>query len=277
MVGRPDVHVLGLELALQVAGDGLGLGNLLGLQPLALEHVQEVHVAAHIELHGAVQLHTAVLEQLGHHPVGDGRADLALDVITDDRHTRVGELFGPHRVGSDEYGQRVDEGHAGVDGALRVELVGLLGTHRQVGHHDVDVRVLERLDHVDGLGVGDLDGLGVVLADAVQRRAALHGHVGGRNVGDLDRVVLRREDRLGQVEADLLGVHVERCHELHVTNVVLAELHMHEAGHGVVLVGVEIVLHTLDQRGRAVPDTDNGDSYLRRRLGRIVLTHRTFS
>ena len=210
--------------------------------------------------------------------MGDGGTDLALDVVTDDRHTRVGELLGPHRVGSDEHGQRVDEGHPGVDGALRVELVGLLRTHRQVGHHDVDVRVLERLDHVDGLGVGDLDGLGVVLADAVQRRAALHGHVGGRNVGDLDRVVLRREDRLGQVEADLLGVHVERGHELHVADVILAERDVHQAGNGAVGVGVVVVLHALNQRGRAVADADNGDPNLRRRLGRhIVLTHRTFS
>ena len=59
------------------------------------------------------------------------------------------ELLGPHRVRGDEHRQRVDERHAGVDGALRVELVGLLGAHRQVGDHHVDVVVLERLDHVD--------------------------------------------------------------------------------------------------------------------------------
>src|SRR3712207_7969002 len=51
------------------------LGDLLGLQALALEHVLEVHVAADVELHRAVELHAAVLEQLGQHPVGDGRAD----------------------------------------------------------------------------------------------------------------------------------------------------------------------------------------------------------
>ncbi len=123
----------------------------------------------------------------------------------------------------------------------------------------VDLVVLERLDHVDGLGVGDLDGLGVVLADAVERRAALHRDVGGRHVGDLDGVVLRREDRLGQVEADLLGVDVERGDELHVAHVVLAELDVHQAGNGDVLVGVLVVLHALHKRGRAVAHADNGD------------------
>ena len=99
-----------------------------------------------------------------------------------------------------------------------------------------------------GLGVGHLDGLGVVLADAVERRAALHGDVGRRHVGDLDGVVLRGEDGFGQVEADLLGVHVEGGDELHVADVVLAELHVHQAGHRGVLIGVLVVLHTLDQR-----------------------------
>lgn len=208
--------------------------------------------------------------------MGDGRADLALDVVADDRHAGVGELLGPHRVRGDEHRQRVDERHTGVDGALGVELVGLLRTHRQVGHQHVDLGLLERLDHVDRLGVGHLDGVGVVLADAVQRRAALHRDVGGRHVGDLDGVVLRREDRLGQVEADFLGVHVERGDELDVADVVLAELHVHQAGHGAVLVGVEVVLHALDERRCAVTDADDGDSYLRLRvfrLRRLVITH----
>ena len=126
----------------------------------------------------------------------------------------------------------------------------------------VDVVVLERLDHVDRVGVGHLDGLGVVLADAVEGRAALHGDVGRRHVGDLDGVVLRREDRLGQVEADLLGVDVERGDELHVADVVLAELHVHQAGHGGVLVGVLVVLHALHKRGRAVAYADNRDPHL---------------
>ena len=78
-------------------GDGLGLGDLLRLQPVALEHVLEVHVAADVELVGAVQDHPAVLEQLGQHPVGDGRPDLGLDVVTDDRHAGGGRTSRPTR------------------------------------------------------------------------------------------------------------------------------------------------------------------------------------
>ena len=122
-----------------VGGDGLGLGDLLGLQAFAFEHVLEVHVAADVELVGAVQDHAAVLEELGHHPVGDGGADLGLDVVADDRDAGVGELLGPDGVGGDEHRQGVDEGDAGVDGALGVELVGGLGADREVGDQDVDL------------------------------------------------------------------------------------------------------------------------------------------
>ena len=51
------------EVVAEVGGDGLGLGDLLGLEPVALGHVLEVHVAADVELVGAVQDHAAVLEQ----------------------------------------------------------------------------------------------------------------------------------------------------------------------------------------------------------------------
>jgi hypothetical protein len=191
--------------------------------------------------------------------VGDGRADLALDVVADDGHPGVFELLGPHRVARDEHRQRVDERHTGVDAALGVELVGFLGAHRQVGHQHVDLGVLEGLDDVDRLGVGHLDGVGVVLADAVERRAALHGDVERRHVGDLDGVVLGGEDRFRQVETDLLGVDVERGDELHVAHVIRAEAHVHQTGHRGRLVGVVVVLHALYQRRRAVAHADDGD------------------
>jgi hypothetical protein len=100
--------------------------------------------------------------------VGDGRADLALDVVADDRNAGLLELRGPLGVGRDEHGQGVDEGDTRVDRALRVELVGLLGAHRQVGHEDVDLGVAQRRDDVDRLGGRLVDGLAVVLAEAVE-------------------------------------------------------------------------------------------------------------
>ena len=63
----------------------------------ALQHVLEVHVAAEVELVRAVERHAAVLEEPGEDAVDDGGADLALDVVTHDRHAGVRELLRPTR------------------------------------------------------------------------------------------------------------------------------------------------------------------------------------
>src|SRR5205085_5613045 len=62
---------------------------------------------------------------------------------------------------------------------------------------------------------------------------------------------------LGGLAADLLGVDVERADELHVVDVVRTELHVHQSGNGVLGGGVLVILQTLEQRGRAVPHTDD--------------------
>ena len=151
-------------------------------------------------------------------------------------------------VAGDEHRQRVDERDPGVDRALGVEAVGVLGAHRQVGDQHVGLGVLEDLDDVHRALVGLLDHLAVVLAEAVEGVAALDGDAERRHVADLDRVVLAGHDRLGQVAADLLGVDVERGDELDVADVVLAELDVHQAGHPRAGVGVLVVVHALDER-----------------------------
>ena len=85
VVARADVDVVGVDLVVEHRGDGVRLGDLLGLEALALEHVEEVGVAAEVELVGPVEADAAVHEQAGQHAVADRRADLALDVVADDR------------------------------------------------------------------------------------------------------------------------------------------------------------------------------------------------
>ena len=85
---------------------------------------------------------------------------------------------------------------------------------------------------------------------------------GRRDVGDLDRVVLGRVDRVGEVLPDLLGVDVERRDELHVADVVLAELDVHETGYEVRRVSVLVVLDALDQGRGAVAHAHDGHANL---------------
>ena len=172
----------------------------------------------------------AVLEQLGQDPVDDRGADLALDVVADDRHPGLDEPLRPGLVAGDEHGQAVHERDVGVERGLRVVLGRLLGPHRQVRHHDVGLRVAERLRDVHGWQLGLGDRLAVVPAEAVERRAPLHGHAGGRDLRESDRVVGLGDDGLREVRPDLLGVHVERRDELDVPDVVAAEVDVHQPG-----------------------------------------------
>ena len=90
------------------------------------------------------------------------------------------------------------------------------------------------------------------------------------HVGELDRVVLARPDRLGEVLADLLGVDVEGGDELDVADVVAAEVDVHQAGHFLGRVGVLVVLDALDEGVGAVADADDRDADLLVRAGGAV-------
>ena len=89
------MDIFRVQLVGQHAGDCTGLGDLLGFQSFAFEHVHEIGVAAEIELVGVVKPHTAVDKQAGQHAVQNGGAHLALDVIADNRQTALAEALAP--------------------------------------------------------------------------------------------------------------------------------------------------------------------------------------
>ena len=152
MVARTNVHVVGVEvIELDLAGDGLGLGDFLRLETVAVEHVLKVHVPADVELVRAVQREAAVFEESREHAVDNRRTDLALDVITDDGHTRVAELLGPHGVRGDEDWNGVHEGDAGVNGRLGVVALCVFRAHGQVGDENVGLGFAQGARHVNGL------------------------------------------------------------------------------------------------------------------------------
>ena len=138
------------DAVVELAGHRLGLRDLLRLEPLALEHVHEVHVAAEVELVGLLDFDTAVFEEAGEVAVDDRGADLGLDVVADDRHTGIDKALRPLRVRGDEHGDAVDEPNSGLEGCLGVELGGLFRTDRQVGDEHVGSAVAQGGHHVDG-------------------------------------------------------------------------------------------------------------------------------
>ncbi len=119
VVRRADMDVLGGQRVAHDRGHGVRLRDLLRLEPLALEHVVEVHVAADVQLRGAQQLHAAIVEQSRQRAVHDRRADLRLDVVADDRHSGLLEALVPVLLASDEHRDAVDESRSRPRGSAR--------------------------------------------------------------------------------------------------------------------------------------------------------------
>src|SRR5437867_5004461 len=262
VVRRPDVHVVLADVVVELGRDRARLRDLLRHQPLPLQHVQEVGVAAEVELVGALELDAAITEQAGQHSVDDGRADLGLDVVADDRQTLVLEALLPVRLTRDEDGDAVDKADPGGQRLLDVPLGRLFRADRQVADEHVGLALLEDADDVRGFAGRLLDDVGQVLADAVMGHASLYLHARPWHFRELHRVVRLGEDRVREVEADLVLVDVERGHELDVPDVVAAEVDVHQARDRLLGRGVAVVVHALNERGGAVAHPDDGDADL---------------
>ncbi len=259
-----DVGVL--EPLVELGLNGLGLRDPLRLQAILVEHVEEVRVAAGVELVGLLQPGATVADEAGEGAVDDGGPDLALDVVADDRDLGVGESLGPLGVGGDEDGDAVHHGGAGLEAALGVELGGLLGSDGEVADRDLGPGLLQGLHDVDGLGVGLTEGLGVgvvrhVGRDPVVDRCHLHGDA---RLGELSLedggVVGLGEDGLFDRLADFALVDVEGGDDLDVLKAVAADVIVHESRR--VLGRMLIELEALDERARAVADADDGQFHL---------------
>ncbi len=241
----------------ELAGNGAGLRGLLRFQPVALQHVHEIGVAAEIELIGAVHPRAPLAEQAGERAVKDRGADLGFHVIADQRQAFRLETRPPLGVGSDEHGNAVDEGAAGGEGLLGIPPRRLLRPHRQVADHHVGIGPAQNGGHIGGRLLGFLDHVLEIAADAVHGGAAADGDIGGRHGREDMRIVGPRQHRLGEIPADLAHRDVEGGGEFDVADMVAAEIDMHEAGNPQGRVGVAVERHALHERRRAIAHPDD--------------------
>ena len=100
-------------------------------------------------------------------------------------------------------------------------------------------------------------------AQTIQRRPALHGHPGVRDISDADRAVQRSVEGVGKISADLRSIHIKRRDELHIADVVITQLGVHEARDFLVDGGIAVKLHALHQGSSAVTDTGDGHTNFR--------------
>ena len=221
MVAGADVYLVGVYFVVHLGGYGASLGNFLGNQPLPLQHVEEVGVAAKVQLVGVVNGSAPVLKQPGQDTVEDGSADLGLNVVANDRHSPFHEPVPPILFAGDKHGDAVDHAAAGVKNLLRVPLGRHFAAHGEVVNDHVHFPFPENVGNVYGR-VGRLsDQVGHVPANAVVGHAPFHRDPGTGDVGKLDGVVGFRKDGFGQVLAHLVFVYVKGGYHFNVFNAVV--------------------------------------------------------
>ena len=69
------------------------------------------------------------------------------------------------------------------------------------------------------------------------------------------------ENGLGQVLADLGNINVNAEGEFDVMDMVASQVNVHQTWNAGVIGRIFVVMHTLDERGGAVPHTDDRHTY----------------
>ena len=153
MIRWAHMDIIVTEVIRDHAGHRVGLGDLLAFQAFALEHVEEVCIAAKVELIGAVDAHAAIDEERGKLAMQNGRADLTLDVIAKDGKLRVAESLCPIFRRGNEHRNAVDKRTARFNGLLHIPFGCHLGTNRQEVDDNIGLRIFEQFDDI-GSGPG---------------------------------------------------------------------------------------------------------------------------
>src|SRR6185369_8020797 len=100
-------------------------------QAVVVGHVQEVGIAADIELITAIEFYGAEIEEVGQRAVDDSGAELRLKIVAEDRQTVTGEQARPFWLAGEHDGNAVYKRCSGFKCALGVELGRELGANRQ--------------------------------------------------------------------------------------------------------------------------------------------------
>ena len=80
------------------------------------------------------------------------------------------------------------------------------------------------------------------------------------NLGELNRVVRFRENRLSEIQSDFGAIDVEGRHKLNVVNVVAAEIYVHQSRNEILRRCVSVKLNALNKGRRAITDANDGDA-----------------
>ena len=247
IVARPYVDVVPRQIIVHLRRHRSRLGYFLAVQPLPLQHIEEVRIPAEVELIGIVELHAPVHKQPREDAVDDGRPHLRLDVVADDRRARLPKAPLPVIPLAARYEHRdaVDKPAARRQYLLHIPLGGLLRPYRQVVYHHIHFALFQDARDVVGRPRRLLYDVRHIPAHAVVRHPALHRNARARHILKLHRIVRLGEYRLRQIHPHLAGVYVKRRHKVYIPHAVLAQYRVHQPRYLLVIRGVRVLRYAL--------------------------------
>lgn len=257
VIAGADVAILVSKTVVELAGDGVGFRDFLGFEAFALEHVQEIGVAAKVELVGAIEADTAFAEKISEDAMGDGGSYLGLNIIADDGEAALFESFLPIFLGGDKNGNAVDETATGFENLLDIPFGCHFGTDGKVVDDDVGLCGFQNIDDIVSRAGSFKNYFVEIFAQAVVGHAAVNIDAEMGDVRKFDGVIRFGEDGLGEIFTDFGVIDVECGGELDIADVVATKVYMHEARDELILLRIFIKLNALDERRCAIPNPDN--------------------
>ena len=127
VITRPNVDIFVRQALADHRLDRFGFRSFLGRQPSAIEHVEEIGVAAGVQLISADKLHAALAKKVNQSPMHDRSAHLRFDVIPYDRQILIGKSPCPLWIAGDEHGDVIDEAKPGLQRATGIKTGRLFG------------------------------------------------------------------------------------------------------------------------------------------------------
>ena len=235
VIARADVNILVREPFAHDRLHGLGLRGFFRGKPAPIKHVQEIGVAASIQLVGPLDFHATLAEKIDNRAMQNSRAHLRFDIVADDRQIFVGKTLGPNGIARDENRNVIDKRDAGFERATGVEARGFLRPDRQIIHHNLRAGIFQLSD--------DLFAGRFLLQRQKSSQRILFAHVGGIAVenaahfhdcaGEVDlvtedfRAIGRREYGLADVETDLAPVNIKGSNDLDIARAIMPNLPVH--------------------------------------------------
>src|SRR5215471_3130919 len=268
VIARTDVNVFVGQALVHDRLNGFGLGSFLRAEPGPAQHIEEIGVAAGVELIGAFDFDAALPEKIDNGAMKHSRTELRFDVVTNNGEVFVGKTFGPGRIAGDENGDIVDESDPGFERAAGIELGRLFRTDGEIIDHDLGGGILELGNDLfaggfffQGKKGAERIMIGHMLGVAVEDAAHFHDRTDESDIIAKNLGAIRwRKDRFADVEPNFAAVDVKRGDDFDIARAVGTDLFMHEAHGGAIDRRAAVKVDSLDERAGTIAHSDDGDS-----------------